>query len=265
MPLPATVQSLIGQTARLQRQFNQSISEAVAGVRQGTSLRPAVLLVWFALLYGVFHAVGPGHGKVVAVTYFLSRRAQLLHGLRLSSFIAGVQALVAIVLVAGLALLLGISAGDVLAQAYRLEVVSYGLMVLIGGYLALTAWRPHEHAHGPPQGFGPGTSTRELLATAGAVGLRPCSGAILVLLFTTANGLFLLGAVATLAMGVGVALTNTFIGTSAIGVQRGLALLTPANPIWGRRLRAGVALGGGVLILLLGCTLLLGALQRGAW
>ena len=64
---------------------------------------------------------------------------------------------------------------------------------------------------------------------------------------------------------VGVALTNTLIGTSAIGVQRGLALFAPANPLLSHRLRTAVALGGGLLILLMGLVLLLGAVQRGGW
>src|SRR3546814_6975127 len=72
---------------------------ALAAARDGTSWRPAFAIVLLSFLYGVFHAVGPGHGKAVLGSYFLTRRAQVLHGLGASFLSAAVQAVSAIVLV----------------------------------------------------------------------------------------------------------------------------------------------------------------------
>jgi ABC-type nickel/cobalt efflux system permease component RcnA len=81
------------------------------------------------------------------------------------------------------------------------------------------------------------------------VGLRPCSGAILVLLFTLANGIFWVGIISTLAMGVGVAITVSVVSLGMVGLQRGLSLLGAERSL---RLRQGLALTGSLLIALLG-------------
>jgi nickel/cobalt transporter (NicO) family protein len=80
------------------------------------------------------------------------------------------------------------------------------------------------HSHGPQLQTlaGPGGWSREISAIV-AVGLRPCSGAILVLVFALAQGLFPLGVVATLVMGLGTAITVVTIATFAVGAK-GLAL-----------------------------------------
>ena len=77
------------------------------------------------------------------------------------------------------------------------------------------------HAHGPePEELaGPGGWQRGLTAIV-AVGLRPCSGAILVLVFALAQGLFWAGVVATFVMGLGTAITVAAIATLAVGAQR---------------------------------------------
>ncbi len=94
------------------------------------------------------------------------------------------------------------------------------------------------HSHGPSPGElgGPG-GWRRGLAAIFAVGLRPCSGAILVLVFALAQGLFWAGIAATFVMGLGTAITVATIAVLAVSA-RGVA----------RRL-SGVGNGGGALIM----------------
>jgi ABC-type nickel/cobalt efflux system permease component RcnA len=79
----------------------------------------------------------------------------------------------------------------------------------------------HMHAPEPAMLAGRG-GWRRGLAAVFAVGLRPCSGAILVLVFALAQGLFWTGVAATLVMGLGTALTVAAIATLAVGAK-GLA------------------------------------------
>jgi ABC-type nickel/cobalt efflux system permease component RcnA len=69
---------------------------------------------------------------------------------------------------------------------------------------------------------------RQMALAGAAVGLRPCTGAILVLIFCLANGIFLTGVLSTFAMAAGVAITVSLISLGAMGVNR----LAPAH---GRR------------------------------
>src|SRR6185436_6263249 len=94
----------------------------------------------------------------------------------------------------------------------------------------------HSHGPTPDQLAGPGGWRRGLGAIV-AVGLRPCSGAILVLVFALAQGLFWAGIVATFVMGLGTAITVATIAVLAVSA-RGLA----------QRLSAGRE-GGGVLVM----------------
>ena len=79
---------------------------------------------------------------------------------------------------------------------------------------------PWGHAHGPePEELaGPGGWRRGLSAIV-AVGLRPCSGAIIVLVFALAQGLFWAGVASTFVMGLGTAITVAAIATLAVGAR----------------------------------------------
>jgi nickel/cobalt exporter len=116
----------------------------------------------------------------------------------------------------------------------------------------------HHHHHDDA-----GTGERNaLFAMAAAVGFRPCSGAILVLLFCFANGMILIGVLATLAMGVGVAVTVAAIGLGALGLNR-LVERGFGESSLGGRIRFALALAGALSITGLGVVLLLGTLING--
>jgi nickel/cobalt exporter len=125
----------------------------------------------------------------------------------------------------------------------------------------------HEHAsawghgHGPePQDLaGPGGWRRGLLAIL-AVGLRPCSGAILVLVFALAQGLFWAGIVATFVMGLGTAITVAAIATLAVGAKSLARRFAGAGDGSGRGvlLLRGIEVAAAVLVLAFGTLLLIG-------
>ena len=112
----------------------------------------------------------------------------------------------------------------------------------------------------PSELAGPGGWTRGLSAIF-AVGLRPCSGAILVLVFALAQGLFLGGIAATFVMGFGTALTVSAIAVLAVSAK-GLARRLTAGSSDGRGavVLRGLEFGAACMVLLLGTGLLLGYL-----
>jgi nickel/cobalt exporter len=119
-----------------------------------------------------------------------------------------------------------------------------------------SAWG-HAHAPEPQELAGPGGWTRGLSAIV-AVGLRPCSGAILVLVFALAQGLFWAGVVATFIMGLGTAITVAAIATLAVGA-RGLARKFAASrPGPGMLVLRGLEVAAALLVLVFGIALLTG-------
>jgi ABC-type nickel/cobalt efflux system permease component RcnA len=88
-----------------------------------------------------------------------------------------------------------------------------------------------------------------------SVGIRPCSGAILVLVFALAQGLFWAGVAATFAMALGTAITVAVLATLALGT-RGLALkLGGENAAWVDGVWTICTIGGALIILLSGLLL----------
>jgi len=116
-----------------------------------------------------------------------------------------------------------------------------------------------DHAHGPePKDLaGPGGWQRGLAAIF-AVGLRPCSGAILVLVFALAQGLFWAGVAATFVMGLGTAITVTAIATLAVGARAMAAKLASTRSGVGTLAMRGIEVGAAMLVLAFGVLLMAG-------
>jgi nickel/cobalt exporter len=123
------------------------------------------------------------------------------------------------------------------------------------------------HAHGPePEELaGPGGWQRGLSAIV-AVGLRPCSGAIIVLVFALAQGLFWTGVAATFVMGLGTAITVAAIATLAVGFRSAAKHLAGTRSGYGMLALRGMEVGAAVVVLAFGTLLLAGylAAERGA-
>jgi ABC-type nickel/cobalt efflux system permease component RcnA len=117
----------------------------------------------------------------------------------------------------------------------------------------------HSHGPTPDQLAGPG-GWRRGLGTIFAVGMRPCSGAILVLVFSLAQGLFLAGIAATFAMGLGTAITVATIAVLAVSAKGLARRLSAGGEGRGTLVMRGIEFGAAGLVLLFGLGLLLGYL-----
>jgi nickel/cobalt exporter len=119
-----------------------------------------------------------------------------------------------------------------------------------------SAWG-HAHAPEPEELAGPGGWKRGLSACV-AVGLRPCSGAILVLVFALAQGLFWAGVLATFIMGIGTAITVALIATLAVAATTWAERFSSSRGGVGMLFMRGLEVGAAVVITAFGTLLLLG-------
>lgn len=118
------------------------------------------------------------------------------------------------------------------------------------------AWG-HAHAPEPEELAGPGGWKRGVSAIV-AVGLRPCSGAILVLVFALAQGLFWTGVVSTFIMAVGTAITVALIASIAVAARTWAQHAAEARPGYGMLAMRGIEVGAAVVIIAFGALLLAG-------
>lgn len=270
-----------------QQAFYERISGAISGLRSGPSWATAWTLMLLSLGYGVFHAAGPGHGKTVISGWVLATEQQLKRGIIISFTSALIQALSAILIVTTLLFLVKAVGSTARSVAAVLETASYGFIALLGFYLLWQAmgmfWpsRPalaaaagasypnqahgHEgcaHSHMPAAGeLGQNWSLSKALSVSFAVGIRPCTGAILALLFANTVGVYWAGIAATFIMAIGTALTVSAIAIIAVFSKTRAMAMLGGRQAWLDWTAFGLRLGGGLLIAFLGATLFWGSLH----
>src|SRR6202167_202484 len=118
---------------------------------------------------------------------------------------------------------------------------------------------PCGHAHGPePEELAGSGGWHRGLSAVVAVGLRPCSGAIIVLVFALAQGLFLAGVASTFVMGLGTAITVAAIATLAVAAREAAKKVAATKPGYGSLALRGVEVGAAALVIAFGIALLTG-------
>jgi nickel/cobalt transporter (NicO) family protein len=210
-----------------QRIFNEQILSHLESIKQEHALVAYGGLILIGFLYGALHAVGPGHGKVVVSSYMLANENSLKRGLLVVVLSSLLQAVTAIALVVGFYSILHVTKGEAERLSSLLESGSTTLIGIIGLWLMLQGllafkkiFLPHHHAHHhdgaccghshapEPQQLESKRDIASLAAMVVSIGIRPCTGALLLLFFSCALDLALPGILATLAMAAGTALTT---------------------------------------------------------
>jgi ABC-type nickel/cobalt efflux system permease component RcnA len=258
----------IAAVARAQSGLNDSISVRIRTLNETHSARDLATVLLLSFIYGVFHAAGPGHGKMVVASYLMARRERLLSGIVVGSIISLVQGISAIAIVGALALVLRLGQLQVLDRTTLVEVVSYALIALIGLrmlYQAVTGNGHDHHHHGDGHDHQANSARRgpgNMVTLAVAAGLVPCASAIIVMLFALANHAFVIGIEAALAMSLGMAITVSTIGLASIFARQLMERLFAASSRGGVALERGLHFGGSFLLVVFASVLLLGAWSR---
>ncbi|HEX8665327.1 MAG TPA: nickel transporter [Beijerinckiaceae bacterium] len=274
----------------IQGSFFRGLQAAVSALKESGAAFWSLMGLGFA--YGVFHAAGPGHGKAVIAAYIVASERALLKGLLLSLAAALLQALVAVAIVGVAAVALRGTAATMTWMTGMVEVASFAAVAALG---AVLTWRKagkllgvaglasdaahapaaHGHDHGHGHGYGEAcgacghvhlpppaevdrmTRLRDMAGVVLAAGIRPCSGAILVLVFALSQGLFPAGVAAAFVMALGTALTTGAIAALAV-FAKALALRFAGGRGTGETAIAGLELLAAAFVLVLGVSLLAG-------
>ena len=267
----------------VQRDLHLSLSAALRNI-EADGFGASLALIGLSFLYGVFHAAGPGHGKIVISTYLLSHESQLRRGVILSFASAMVQGLTAIIIVTLAVWLLNLSMRQTRGMANDVEVASFALITLMGlMIMASRLWRLRkatstdalsgqhnhkhdhdhahcDHAHGPSQSdLDAALSLRTFIGIVLSIGIRPCSGAVIVLLLAYSLDLGMVGLFAVLAMSLGTAITVSVLASISVylreAAKRLLVMMPDGGTITGRIMDV-VGLMGGFVIFVFGASML---------
>ncbi|WP_309668432.1 hypothetical protein [Tabrizicola sp.] len=260
----------------MQHVAQDRLAGAVRALRGG---EPGAVMALLAVCftYGVLHAAGPGHGKMLIGGYGVARRVRVLPlaGIALASSLA--QAAVAVALVYAAVAVLGWTrtavlgtAEDVMAPISHALIAGLGLWLVwrgVGGLRRQAAeghghgHDAHGHVHGPECGHAHGptlaevgrlTGWRDTVALIAGIAIRPCSGALFLLILTWQLGVGMAGVAGAFAMGLGTAVVTVLVAAMAVWAREG-ALATLSG---GRVARAmpvlELAVGAVIMLVALG-------------
>lgn len=287
-----------GQIAIWQSEFYRELTGAVRAWKADGWQAWGLLGLSFA--YGVFHALGPGHGKAILSAYVLANRETVRNGAILAFVSALIQALVAIALVGIAAGILNVTGAVLNEVTAWLELGAYALLTALGAWLVYKhiakpalSWlasrrahghrhddhhhhHDHDHAHDDSCGCGhvhmpdPAQISgklnwRKAWGAIVAIGLRPCSGAILVLVFALSQQFFVAGIAAALAMGLGTGLTVATLAMLSLTAGRmAEAAGGSQGKQWGQAIGATLQGAASIAVLMFGLLLFSAAWQYGA-
>ena len=286
---------LAGLVLAWQSKFHAELQAAARAIK--TDSLAFFWLAAASFAYGAFHAAGPGHGKAVLASYMIANETALRRGLTLAALAALLQGLVAVAIVGIAALAFRATAARMTDAAHAIEIASYCAIAALGARLVWTKGRAfltalrrpdptpapaassrfvceavedsgavgdcpdcgHTHAIDPARLSGPAFRWGDALSTVVAAGLRPCSGAILVLAFTLSQGVFAAGVGAVLAMSAGTAITTGALAATAVYAKNAALRWSRADARRAAILGRSAELAAALLVLALGLALLVGA------
>jgi nickel/cobalt transporter (NicO) family protein len=254
--------------AQNQREVQGDMAGAIRALKGGEAGAVAGLMA-LAFAYGFFHAAGPGHGKMLIGGYGLGRRVPALRLSVIALVSSLAQAGTAIALVYGGIFLLGWTRERVegFSEAW-LAPLSYAAIGTLGLWLVwrgLRGLRPapsghhhhhdHDHAHAHcGHAHGPTveeaarvTSLRDAALLVGGIALRPCTGAIFLLIICWRLGVDAAGIAGTLAMALGTATVTISVALLSTTAREG-ALAGFATGPAARRVLPSLELAAGALI-----------------
>ena len=263
-----------------QREAQTSMAGNLRALKAG---QPGALIALWGLCftYGFVHAAGPGHGKIVIGGYGVGARvaATRLAGLAVLSSLA--QAVTAIVLVYVAIWAFGWGRAQLTDAADGVFApLSYAMIAAVGAWLVVrglghlrSTLRTHDHhhhhhdgdgvcgtcghAHGPtPDQAANIRSTRDAIAVIAAIAIRPCTGAVFLLILTHALDLQWAGIVGAIVMGIGTAVFTGCVAFAAVGLRES-TLAQIASGQGTARLMALVEMLAGLTIAALALQLLL--------
>ena len=235
------------QIVALQRWFYGSMASGLGDVAGGQP-RAVFVAMAAAILFGAVHALMPGHGKMVLVSYHLGQKSTLAQSIANGSILALTHV--------GLALVLVLAGFAVISRAFayggrtpQFETASGVLVALIGAFLF---WRALKGSHD--------TQTEEGGKTLAFVtGLIPCPLTTFIMSYALARGLLAAGLAVTAAMTLGMIVTIAGVTLTATLARGRFMSLLARTEGWRHRAGQVLEIAGAAMVLTLGLWLIVSA------
>jgi ABC-type nickel/cobalt efflux system permease component RcnA len=178
-----------------------------------------------SFFYGILHAAGPGHGKAVISSYLLASGDTLRRGLWLtwaSSLLQGVMAFVFVFIAVKL---FNLSQSALRTSMNTIDMLLASFLVFIGIRLLYSFVKnplsKDSCTHIPPaEQLRQRRNWRDDASLIATIAIRPCSGAVLILIYCLSKGLLLNGILAVMLISIGTAMTVSLLAIIAVSFKK---------------------------------------------
>ena len=257
--------------AEEQKVLREKLTAAISAMKSGDWDAIWKFLA-ICLVYGMLHALGPGHGKSIVVGYFIARRGRWRQGVALGAGITVTHTMSAVLLLLVLYAIFKATVFNAFETGrVGIERASYALIMLTGVLLVVLGIKDfvtqRKQAKIAAEGgavardgavaeskLPPIARWREILGVAAVTGIVPCPAVALIVLFCLLNSMVALSLLGALVICVGMTITNVAFGIAAVafrkGIDKGSAHTRIATKIY-----TVATLAGGVIIFISGLLL----------
>lgn len=207
----------------------------------------------FSFLYGIIHALGPGHGKSIVFSYFLGRKGTMLKGVIMGHLLTAVHTMSAIAVVLGAYFLLNLKGSRALSSASApLKTTSYYLIIGLGIFILLHALYEILSRNNKDKDAQKEANTKGIVTVAVISGLVPCPGAALLLSFALSLNLLTTGLLGTVFFTMGMGITTSLFGFFSIHSRKILMHVAGKNSTAISILHTSFSVIAGVVIIATG-------------
>jgi ABC-type nickel/cobalt efflux system permease component RcnA len=233
----------------IQRWLYGGMAEGLGAVAEGNT-EAIFAAMAAAVLFGALHALMPGHGKTVLVSYHLGQPSKLWEGFGNGAILALTHVGLAVILVvAGFAVISRVFAFG--GRTPQFEIASGVLIMLIGAFLLWRSIRRGDHEH-----------SRDGRTLAFVTGMIPCPLTTFVMSYALARGMIEAGLIVTAAMALGMIATIGGIALAATFARERLMSLLASTEAWRGHAGFVLEIGSSILVFAFGAWTLIATISR---
>ncbi|MBU1340489.1 MAG: hypothetical protein KKE44_10495 [Proteobacteria bacterium] len=237
-----------------QQKLRQKMADLIRSVQTTKRMAPVFFLMACSFAYGVIHSAGPGHGKAVALSYILSCKPGISKGLIFGNMVALTHGFSGILFVLTVKFLFQTQiSGSLETVSHITQIISFSLICFLG--LIIFAKSMYKWIKKPA----PSQTQRfaNPYITALAVGIIPCPGVVMVMLFAISLNLTWLGILLGIFISIGMATTISSIVVLGISGKSAVLSVTSNHKKRFATIEAAIETMAGLMITGLGLFFLL--------
>jgi ABC-type nickel/cobalt efflux system permease component RcnA len=204
-PTPIKEETTLDKLGKLLEKFKTDIQELLKIIKESNDFMSYFWLLLFSFVYGILHALGPGHGKSLVGAYFLSEEKSTTKAFNISLLIGVVHTFSALILTLSVYFILNMLFSNIFSDIEKIATkISAVIIILIALYLIYKKYK--QKAHSTCSSCSTCSTQSTDLGVILSAGIVPCPGTVTIFLFTISLGVYFVGFLSAIFMSLGMSL-----------------------------------------------------------